>query len=141
VTGEIITSENFHASFAALKERLARRTVSLDERHYAIVPDKCSIFAERLLFEGGGAFDAEVLSFDRFYLRFHDESVSFLPRAGAVMLLKKVIGEVKKDLRVFKTSVDFAGFGEKMYDTVCALSAAGVEPDDLLRVQTDSAAG
>jgi ATP-dependent helicase/DNAse subunit B len=95
-----------------------------------IAPQNLTLQAERMLFEGGGAFDAEVLGFERLFYKLCGGG-EFLPRHGAVMLLKKVIKENRGSLKSFSRSADFSGFAEKLYDAFKVMAAEGIAPEDL----------
>ncbi|MCL2847730.1 MAG: PD-(D/E)XK nuclease family protein [Firmicutes bacterium] len=136
-------SLNFAESFEALKAKLQKRRVDLKKRHFVICPDKCSIFLERVLFEDtAGAFDVDILSFDRLFDRVvgllemqggnDDFCYEHLSGIGAVMLIKKILVSEKKHLQVFSRASNFKGFSEQIYDTICALSACRIEPSDLV---------
>jgi len=128
----VVTSADFHKSFLAVRDKLSARAVDLDIKHYVVVPDKCSLHAERTLFrQGTGAFDAEVLTFNRLYIRFARSAEEFLPRSGAVMLVRKIVGDIKNEFRVFKSSAGLKGFAGKLYDAITAAAEAGLAPQDL----------
>ena len=125
-------SKDFHASFEAVRDALLAREVNLNRKHYVVVPDKCSLYAERFMFEKGfGAFDVEIVTFNRLYTKFVRSCEEFLPKSGAVMLLRKVIDGVKKGFKVFKTGVGFPGFALKMFEAIRAAQNAGLKPEDL----------
>jgi len=139
-TKSIHITQNFHASFLELKNILAKRKVDLSKKHFVIVPDKCSIFVEGILFSDGGAFDIEVLSFERLELKFNKTNLKALSSVGAVMLIRQILFDVKKQLQVFKRSVEHKGLAQKLYESICAASDSGLTPSDLL-VDTDGASG
>ncbi len=123
--------ESFRAAMDDVCETLRRRTVNLDEKHYVFVPDRYTLFAEREIFRAlGGAFDVEILTFNRLFSKFF-RGRNYLPRHGAVMLLKRVIEENKKDFACFSRSAEFKGFAEKLYDAIKLLSACRISPQDL----------
>jgi len=126
-----INSSDFHSSFLALRDKINAREVDLSVKHYVIVPDKCSIFVEGILFKEGGAFDVEVLSFERLELKFNKGQVKSLPSVGAVMLIKQILFDFKGRLQVFKKSAEHKGLAEKLYDAICACSDCGLTPNDL----------
>ncbi len=128
---ERIQSGSYRAALRSVCETLAARRADLAEKHYVFVPDRYTLFAEREIFRVlGGAFDVEVLTFNRLFSKFF-RGRNYLPRHGAVMLLKSVIDENKKDLTCFSRSAEFKGFAEKLYDTIKLLSACRISPTDL----------
>ena len=132
------TSSNFHQSFTALKALLNKRRVDLNQKHYVIVPDKCSIFVEGILFESGGAFDIEVLTFERLELKLNKSNIASLSNVGAVMMIKQILFKFKSDLTVFRRAAEHKGLAEKLYDSICAASDSGLTPDDLRLAEQNS---
>ncbi|MCL2796565.1 MAG: PD-(D/E)XK nuclease family protein [Firmicutes bacterium] len=127
------TFTDFYASFLAVRDCLCARTVDLAVKHYVVVPDKCSIYMERFLFtRGTGAFDVEVLTFNRLFQKFVRRDPGFLSAGGAVMLVRGIVDEVKKDFRVFKSSARLPGFAAKMYETISVAANAGLAPSDFV---------
>lgn len=129
---KIIVSD-FKEAFDVLGQNISARAVNLDEKHFVIVPDKYTLSVERLLFGGkygSGAFDVEVLTLNRLFSKMVKVD-SYLPRHGAIMLLKKVIEKNSKELKCFKKSANFTGFAEKLYDTIKVLTSCRVTPNDL----------
>jgi len=132
---------DFATSFEGLKSELDKRQIDLKKRHFIICPDKCSIFLERVLFEDSkGAFDVDILSFDRLFDRIKqinelsgDETIAkeHLSSVGAVMLIKNILAREKKLLQVFNKTSKFKGFSEQIYKTICVLSSCDIEPNDI----------
>ncbi len=114
-------------AFDACVAHIAARKIDPDVRHVVIVPDKHTLFAERRLFESGGAFDVEVVTFSRLLKKCGYRPKGYLSRFGAVMLLRKIIGD-GKDLKCFHRSAKFSGFADVLYDTLSQLAASGVTP-------------
>lgn len=127
---QIISASSFIAAFDDCVAALKDRQRGLDKKYVVIVPDKYTLYAERRLFEGGGAFDSEVVTFNRLISKCGCRPDSYISRFGAIMLLKKLLGD-GKELNCFKRSVQFAGFAEKMYDTISQLIASSVTPQML----------
>ncbi len=125
-----IQKNSYVEAFEDLKRKLKERTVDLRKKHYVIVPDNFTLHTEKLLFSGGGAFDAGVYTFNRLFSLFAGAE-NYLPRHGAVMLLKKVITENADKLKFFSRSALFSGFAEKLYDTIHMLVNCKIAPQDL----------
>lgn len=131
---KIISAASFIEAFDACVERVKNRKPDLNKKHTVIVPDKYTLYAERRLFQGGGAFDVEVVTFNRLLGKLGCRPKNYISRFGAIMLLRKLMGD-GNDLQCFKRSVKFAGFAEKIYDTLAQLIASGVTPDMLTGAQ------
>ena len=127
-----ISSKSYRDSLDAVIQSLQKRKVDLSEKHWVFVPDRYTLTAEREIFSAlGGAFDVEVLTFNRLFSKyFHGKS--YLPRHGAVMLLKRVIEENKDGLTCLWRSAQFKGFAGKLYDTVSLLLSCRIKPEDLV---------
>ncbi|MCL2062535.1 MAG: PD-(D/E)XK nuclease family protein [Firmicutes bacterium] len=130
----LIQSKDFHSSFKAVLGDLQKREVSLKQRHFIIVPDKCSLYCERFFFaqNNSGAFDVEILTFSRLADKLIKPcGAEALPKSGAVMLVKKIVNALKNKFKVFKSGAHFHGFAEKLYEAFCFAAAAGLTADDL----------
>lgn len=129
-TKEII-SRDYHSSFNSLAEIIKARQIDLDQKHYVVVPEKYSLYAEQILFSKRGAFDVEPISFARLFLKYHSGEEQSLVRSGAIMLLKKIALDNQKKLKAFKRSAPFNGFAEKMYETLETIAVAKITPEQL----------
>ncbi len=127
---EIIGAESFISAFDRCVESVNKRKKDIGKRTVVIVPDKYTLYAEQRLFLGGGAFDVEVVTFSRLLSKCGVYPRGYVSRFGAVMLLRKLIGD-GEDLKCFHKSARFIGFAEKIYDTIAQLNASGVTPEIL----------
>ncbi len=127
---EIINAKSYVAAFDDCISRIKRRKVELGRRTVVIVPDKYTLYAERRLFAGGGAFDVEALTFSRLLSKTGYRPDGYISRFGAVMLLRRLIGD-GEDLECFRRSVRFTGFADAVYDTISQLEASAVSPGEL----------
>lgn len=132
---KIFTYPSFTAAADAAVESIRKRTVDLDVRHILITPDKYTLYFETRLFSGGGAFDAEVLTFNRLFTK-TVRGDAYLSKQGAVMLIRSIVENTP--LTCFGKSAKYKGFAEKMYDTVSQLRAAGA---DILRASAEGSLG
>lgn len=137
---------SFADAFDDCVMRVKNRKIDLDKKTVVIVPDKYTLYAEKRLFSGGGAFDAEVVTFSRLLSKTGFRPKNTLSRFGSVMLLKKIIAG-GEELKCFKKSARFTGFAGKMYDTIAQLNASGVSlaggvdcGDGALKVKTEDIA-
>lgn len=126
----LLQKNNYKEVFIELKNIIDARKVDLNHKHYVVVPDNFTLFTEKLLFLRGGALDAGVYSFNRLFLKMIT-SETYLPRHGAVMLIKKIISENAGKFRFYSLSASFGGFAEKIYDTIRMLANCMVSPDML----------
>lgn len=122
---EIIKAKSYVAAFDDCVFRIKSRKPDLDRRTVVIVPDKYTLYAERRLFAGGGAFDVEVATFSRLLSKTGYRPEGYISRFGAVMLLRRLIGE-GKELECFHKSARFTGFADTMYDTLSQIEASSV---------------
>lgn len=135
---EILTKESFIDAFDECAKSVGARKPSLDNKTVVIVPDRYTLFAERRLFLGGGAFDVEVVTFSRLLQKTGLRPKNALSKTGAIMLMRKLIGD-GKDLECFRKSALFTGFASAIYETVAQLGASLVTPQMLDAAVTDEA--
>ena len=77
---KIFSHTSFTAALSAVMDRLAERKVNLSEKHVVIVPDRCTLTAERELCRRfGGAFDVSVTTWSRMFVK-NADSAEYLPR-------------------------------------------------------------
>lgn len=107
---------------------IVKREASLDVNRVLLVPDKYTLYFERRLFSGGGAFDMEVLTLSRLQVKVAPTAA--LSKEGGIMLLKHAINKVKKELKFYKRAAEFSGFARQAYDTVTQLKASMKKPED-----------
>lgn len=110
---------------------IGRRTVDLRVKHILVVPDKYTLYYEKRLFQGGGAFDVEVLTLNRLFQRVGADEGSYLSRQGAIMLLRGIVSENAERLTCFRRSAQFKGFAEKLYNVFSQLVTSAVDIDGL----------
>lgn len=135
---EIFESTSYSAALSAAVDRLAARTVDLRRRHILIVPDRCTLTAERLICDRlGGAFDAEVTTWSR--LLPPSEAAGHLPRQGSVMMVRGILEEKKRELSCYKKSASARGFAAKLYESISQLAVCEVTPEEVLAVGGEKA--
>lgn len=129
---EVISTNNYYDSIKTVCDILSKRQVNLDVKHYIIAPDRHTLQIENMLYNKVtlGALDIDVLSFSRLCTKICSND-SFLPKAGAVMLLDKIVKENAKKLKCFNKSVKFSGFSAKLYETFICLKSSNIEPSDM----------
>ena len=134
---KIITERTFADALETAVGLIRARKPSLKERHILFVPDKYTLLAEKLLYDGtAGAFDAEVLTLNRLYYRLQacaetPPAEKPLGRIGAVLYMRKILTEHNEELKCLKRGTVSASFAETVYDNLCQFMASGLKPDDL----------
>ncbi len=114
-----------------LKEDLLARQAGLDISHVVIVPDKYTLEAEKMLYEGGsGAFDLEVMTFRRLALN-ACAGRKFISRQGAIAKIAKIIYEHEQDFVSFSKATGKKGFAKNIFDTISQLKSCGIAPTDI----------
>ncbi len=127
-----IKGNNYTECFNKIITLMRSRKAELGRKHILFVPDKYTLFAERKLYEGTrGAFDAEVLTFNRLLSRI-SEGGGYITKQGAVLLLQKILREIQGELKVFSRSIKFSGFATRIYETISQLASCRIKPSDLL---------
>ena len=122
---------SYTAALESVTDALARRTVDLSARHIVIVPDRCTLTAERMLCDRfGGAFDVSVTTWNRLVPGLGDDR-EYLPRQGSVMLVRRILEEKKAALRCYSRSYRTRGFASGLYDAINQLAVCGVGPDEV----------
>lgn len=106
---------------AAIKD-VAARKIDLGRRHIIIVPDRCTLTAERALCAAtGGAFDAYVTTWSRLL----PAGGGYLPKKGSVMLVRRILAERRDELKCYQKSWSSKGFASRMYDVISQLRVCG----------------
>ncbi|MDE7395630.1 MAG: PD-(D/E)XK nuclease family protein [Clostridiales bacterium] len=140
---KILTENTFADALERAVALIRARKPDLSQRYILFVPDKYTLLAEKLLYDGtAGAFDAEVLTLNRLYYRLQKSAENPpkekpLGRIGAILHVRRILTENEKELQCLKRSVPNASFAETVYDNLCQLMASGLHADDL----PDSVAG
>ncbi len=136
-------AEALKSAVNMLRERKRERGFDPARKYLLFVPDKYTLLAEKLLYEGGGAFDTEVLTLNRLCYKLSDyegkpAEERPLSRLGAVLTVRRILNENKDKLVCFNKSAGFAGFGEIMYDNICQIASSGLSAGDLPDLNDDS---
>lgn len=121
---------SFTAALDAVIEDVSRRKTDLKRRHIIIVPDRCTLTAERALCKKtGGAFDAYVTTWSRLTGTTEGE---YLPKKGSVMLVRKILADVRNRLKCYSRSWATKGFASRMYGVISQLSVCGITPEEII---------
>ncbi|MCL2599120.1 MAG: hypothetical protein FWD76_04330, partial [Firmicutes bacterium] len=126
----IKTYETYGHALQDAIHTLKARKADLEHRHILIVPDHYTLACERRVYAGShGAFDLDVLTFDRLLYALGEQTMQPLSKRASIMLIKSIC--LKNKFLVFGKSALFAGFAEKLYETIQMLQGSGIEPADL----------
>ena len=104
---------------------------------------KCVVFSEdkiNLSLEleiaralGGGFFDVDVYTFRR-YVHAVSPSDKILSQQSSVMLIRKILTELKDNLSCFKSSAGGPNMALTLYELISQLKSAKVSPENLLKL-------
>ncbi len=131
---KIFSHTSFTAALSAVMDRLAERKVNLSEKHVVIVPDRCTLTAERELCRRfGGAFDVSVTTWSRMFVK-NADSAEYLPRKGSVILLRRILAEKHAEMKCYWRSWSAKGFASGLYDVINQMMSCGITPEDLRAV-------
>ena len=127
---KIFLYPSFTAALDAVMQDLSRRKIDLKRRHIVVVPDRCTLTAERALCAAlGGAFDAYVTTWSR--LTGGAGENEYLPRKGSVMLVRRILADNRTRLKCYSRSWSSKGFASRMYDVISQLSVCGISPEEI----------
>jgi len=102
---------------------LKNRQVDLSLKHVVIVPEKYTLLVEEAIFEySSGAFDIEVISFNRLYQKLLGEFC--LSKEGAIVVIKKIL--YKNKLQVYEKTKNFSGAASKLYKEISTLILSNI---------------
>ncbi len=133
---KLIFGDTFKQEFDGVMAEL-KRNYNSDRRamHVVLVPDKFSLTMEKEVLESlglSGSANVQVLSFLRFAGRVMKNKIkNCLTPQGVVMLLAKVIGDVRDKLSVYKNASYTAGFAGEMYASLTSLRNSGITVEAL----------
>ena len=104
------------------------------KNHILIVPEQYTLSAQHKvceLSEGHGSFNVDVLSFDRFaysvFMELGIETGVKLDETGKSIVLRKVIYENKKNLKVYKDKVEMIGFATQLKSIISEFSQYNID--------------
>ncbi len=104
----------------------------LDTRHVVIVPDRCSLEAERqMLATVGGSFNIAVLTFRRLAGKVLPQ-YQYLSKQAGIVATSAIIEDMSDSMRCYTKGTHTIGFAESMYDTISQLKYCQVSPSALL---------
>lgn len=129
----IFATNSYHSGARYIHRCLAQVDQSrLDTRHIVIVPDRCSLEAERqMLATVGGSFNIAVLTFRRLSAKILPQ-YQYLSKQAGVVAMSAIIDDCSSSLRCYTKGTSNSGFAESMYDTISQLKYCHVPARALL---------
>ncbi len=102
------------------------------ENYLVLVPETKTLEAEQMLLKNNKAFmNVSINSFDRLLEKI-DVVIKNKPltRETGIMLIRKIVYEMRDDLVCFKKSASSIGFIESIYDTISQIKSSGLSPEE-----------
>ncbi len=122
--------DGFSQVFKTMQSRQNQRLQVL------IVPQKLSVSIEKALFETlncGASFFMDVTTFDRLADKYVvEKDIEFLSKSAGVMLIQKIVEDIKGELKILGSSCCYNGFCENVFNTIMLLKSSQVTPTQLL---------
>lgn len=135
---KLIKSESlFDASMGVLNNVKENRNGKY-QKHIIIVPDRATFIAERRLLEvlqEDCFFDCDILTFDRLCAKLHIEAD--INKQGGMLLLHKILNDLKDELKFFNNMQDKLGFANELYATILQIKSSGITSEVFDVVSTD----
>jgi len=116
--------------FSLLKSR------DKSKKHIIVAPDRTLFSLEQRLFDEldeSCFFDVNIISLTRLskqLLHGHNKS-NILTKQSGVALVKKILSENKDSLYAFGKAVNFIGFAETLFETICLYKSCNITPKDI----------
>ncbi len=127
---------SFSTALSSLAQELRARTFSPDKYYIVLTPDRYTLKVEQALFTGGGAIDCEVLTLSRLCRRVLG-SVKTLSREGSVILMRRAINNVSKELKYYARAARFTDFARQAYDVIEQAEASNADFSMMSGVSAD----
>jgi len=106
--------------------------------YVALVPEQYSMESQKeivSIHKNKGAFNTEVVSFNRLALRTFEEvgmdNLSVIDEMGKLLIIRKVLEDCKKNLKVYSTKISMPGFVDKIKSTISEFEQYGVGVTEL----------
>lgn len=128
----ILADTTWQSMKAGLSEFAMQAKVNVFDEYLVLVPETKTLEAEQLLMETSGAFvNVSINSFDRLLEKI-DVKITRKPltREASIMLIRKIVYELKDDLVCFKKSASSVGFIESIFDTISQIKSSGLSPQE-----------
>ncbi len=124
---------SFSDALDMLAKELRARKFSPDKYYIVLTPDRYTLKVEQALFSNGGAIDCEVLTLSRLCRRVLG-SVKTLSREGSVILMRRAINNVSKDLNYYARAARFTDFARQAYEVIEQIEASDVDVSALAEI-------
>lgn len=102
-------------------------------RHIVFTPDRANLNYQNQIFDilnEECLFDVDVTTISRFASRFNDDN-KVLTKQGGIAIVKKILIENKKQLKIFSKSVDYNGFALSLFESLCMFKSCKITPDKI----------
>lgn len=130
----IVVSNTSHGAYMGVAKRI-KETLEAKNEIIVLAPDRFTAFVERGLISTLGlesTFGIEVMSFTRLANKLIGRDIKkCLTPEGSVMLISKVILDVKDKLQYYKNVANIDGFANELYAALTALRNSGATVDSL----------
>lgn len=126
----IIYSQTIKDSSEYILGLLKNRDKNL--RHVVFTPDRANLIYQREIFDFVDEqclFDVDVTTISRFASHFNNRKV--LTKQGGIAIIKKILLENKKQLKIFSKSVDYNGFALSLFESICMFKACRILPSQI----------
>ena len=120
-------------------DELIKRAEENPQKNYIIVvPEQFTMAVQKdivTLHPRHGVMNIDIVSFNRLAFRIFEElginRLSILDDTGKTLVLRHVIEDKKKELKLFKDKLKYFGFVEEMKSSISELYQYGIVPDEL----------
>ena len=102
-------------------------------RHIVFTPDRANLIYQTEIFDlldEDCLFDVDITTISRFASRFCTES-KVLTKQGGISIVKKILLENRKQLKIFSKSVDYNGFALSLFESICMFKSCKITPDKI----------
>ncbi len=124
--------KTYYSAINAAAEIVAGLGVSPAERTVVFCEDKLTLSMEKAIIEKiGGTFNVEVLTFGR-YIRKNGSVKNALTKESAAIVVKKILGEKKKELTALSRLTSSPSFAFEMSELIAQLKSAKVTPEMII---------
>ena len=82
---------------------------------------------------GGGFFDVDVITFKR-YVSSKNITAKVISKESSVMLIRKIIADVKKEISCFSSSINTPNMAVVLYELISQLESAKISPKELKKL-------
>ena len=120
------------------KEIIDKAEANPQKNYIIVVPEQFTMAVQRdivTMHPRHGVMNIDIVSFNRLAFRVFEElginKLSILDDTGKTLVLRHVIEDKKKELKLFKDKLKYFGFVEEMKSSISELYQYGISPDDL----------